>query len=580
MLLLFLAFLISFECCKADVVTIRNDVPRYDTDGNIVSAGDGCLSYHPDEQRYYLFGAHYQPCSEPNNDCYAGSGGFDQCKQHKKFDSAHCCGWRNATIAAWSSSDLVTWELEGLNILPVLTSNLSTYSSEYMAVFEPCGVYNRKTGFWNLFFLRDGYHLARAVARTAAGPFDVLQWTVPVPGMSEIVDFYFWQNASTGDLIMKHNSEVGGEFAVTFSDDYLSITGTSAVMGHEQGYTEGGGIFQYNGDTFVMAGYGCCFCTRGSNGFLWRSDSVLGNYTLLGDKIPRYANQTAVTHAQMFSVAPIYTRAGVTPMFVGIRFGSAPDFVKDHDFQYWYPLSFDDSNDMHNVTWVDSFSLDLFPPPPPPPVTPAAPWYSCSLMTLGACVEVPAGAPGAVASLGECETQCVPQYACSQDAIGMCEIVPAGTPGANATLAACEEQCAPVFVCSGAGGCTEEPAGTPGGVATLAECAALCVQCNLSGTWVGSARGVKIFLAQTAINASAATAVVWTEPAVWPSNATGVVTPGFLTVTGGWCGGAPCVGPVSPLEAGGVNCAKITWGGADGSWCNPDLEPTRCSNSS
>ena len=134
---------------------------------------------------------------------------------------------------------------------------------------------------------------------------------------------------------MKHNSGAAGEYAVTLSDDYLSITGTSPVFGHEQGYTEGGGIFQHGGATYVMAGYGCCFCGLGSNGFLWRSDSaaVLGNYTLLGDKVPRYANGTSVTHAQQFSVTPVYTRGGVVPMFIGVRFGSAPDYVKDHDFQ-------------------------------------------------------------------------------------------------------------------------------------------------------------------------------------------------------------------------------------------------------
>lgn len=211
--------LASLALLRAAPVTIRNDVPRVDSSGNIISAGDGCISYHPDLQRYYLFGAHYQPCAEPNTDCYAGAGGLRPCQQHQKVPAGSCCGWRNATIAAWSSPDLVTWDLEGLNVLPILTSNASAYSSEYMAVFEPCGVFNRETGFWSLFFLRDGYVLARAVARTAAGPFNVLQWDVPIPGMSRIVDFYFWQNATTGALIMKHNSEAGGEYAVTFSDD-------------------------------------------------------------------------------------------------------------------------------------------------------------------------------------------------------------------------------------------------------------------------------------------------------------------------------------------------------------------------
>ena len=325
--------LLSLLCCaaaaRAAVVTLSNSVPRRDTDGDIISAGDGCISYHPDEQLYYIFGAHYQNCAEPDDRCYAGDNGLAPCQQHQKVPAGQCCGWRNATIASWSSPDLVTWTKQGLDILPLLSGG-STMSSEYMAVFEPCGVFNRKTGFWVLYFLRDGYILANAVARTAAGPFDVLQWEVPVPEMTRIVDFYFWQSASTGELIMKHNSGAAGEYGVTFSD----VTGTSPVFGHEQGYTECGGIFRHGNQTYIMAGYGCCFCPLGSNGFLWRSDTVLGNYTLLGDKVPRLANGSSVTQAQQFSVTPVYTRSGVVPMFIGIRFGSAPDRIKSHDFQW------------------------------------------------------------------------------------------------------------------------------------------------------------------------------------------------------------------------------------------------------
>jgi hypothetical protein len=242
--------------------TIRNDIPRCDTDGDIISAGDGCISYQPDEALYYLFGAHYQPCTEPNNDCYSGPPGEEVCSHVGFVPNGTCCGWRNTTIAAWSSPDLITWSKEGLNILPLATANpASPLSSNYGAIFEPCGVYNRKTRFWNLFFLRDGYTLALAVARTAAGPFSVVQWSVPVPGMATIVDFYFWQSLD-GGLVMKHNGK-GGEFAVSLADDYLSINATSAEFGQELGYTEGGGIFAYGGESYVMAGFGCCFCTLG-----------------------------------------------------------------------------------------------------------------------------------------------------------------------------------------------------------------------------------------------------------------------------------------------------------------------------
>ena len=557
------ALVLASLAARAAGVTLSNAAPRRDVDGDIISAGDGCISYQPDEQRYYLFGAHYQPCAEPNDDCYSGPPGEPVCSKVGWVPEGTCCGWRNATIAAWSSPDLATWRKEGLDILPLATADpASPLSSNYGAIFEPCGVYNRLTGFWSLFFLRDGYTLARAVARTAAGPFSVLQWTVPVPGFSTIVDFYFWQRLD-GSLIMKHNGG-GGESAVAWDDRHFAVTEASTVFGRELGYTEGGGIFEYGPSTYVMAGYGCCFCTLGSNGYLWRSDGgVAGNFTLLGDFVPRNADRSSVTHAQQFSVTPVYTATGVVPMFIGIRFGSAPDFRKDHDFQFWAPLTFDAATGrMRNVSWIDSFELDLAPPPPPsPPPPPPAPWFACSFDAPGTCFEAPAGAPGATASAADCEAACVPEYVCSHIHPGTCVALP---PGAvKGAYASCAEACAPAFACSrdAPGTCESVPNGTPGAAPTLTACEAACVYCDLAGAWAGSAKGVRIEIAQARVNATAGAVTVWTTPAVWASNATGFAYPGALELRGGWGGGLAPVGPA----ADGTPCGLVDWG-ADGNW--------------
>jgi len=576
-----LVLAVVLQLSLAEAVSISNVIPRTDTDGDIISAGDGCVSYHPDEQRYYLFGAHYQPCEEPNDDCYSGSVGEGVCSKPGFVPSGECCGWRNATIASWSSPDLVTWRKEGLNILPLATANpASPLSSNYGAIFEPCGVFNRKTGFWTLFFLRDGYTLASAVARSAAGPFSVVQWSVDVPGFNTIVDFYFWQSLD-GTLIMKHNGG-GGETAVVLSDDYMRVVNSSALFGTELGYTEGGGIFTYGGATYVMAGYGCCFCTLGSNGFLWRANSTLGTYELLGDFVPRNDDGSSVTHSQHFSVTPVYTDAGVVPMFIGIRFGSAPDYEKDHDYQFWLPLTFDPATGrMHNVSWVDEFVLNLTAPaPPPPPPFPPSPWFSCSFDNVGDCVEVPAGAPGAVASNGACEAACVPEYVCSAGVPGGAEQCVPVPPGIIAGAApSCDAACAPVYGCSALpGSCEPMPHGTPGAVPSLAECEAQCVLCNIAGTWVGQSRSVDITIAEAPINATANTVTISVPPGVWSSNATGIARPGWLRVSGGWCDeGGGCVGIVSPLEAGGPQCAMITWDA--GVWCSPAVEPSKCPSS-
>jgi hypothetical protein len=580
LLLPLLALLAPSPSSAQGVVNISNTVPRVDTDGDIISAGDGCISYHPDEARYYLFGAHYQPYAEPNSDCYCGSEGLPKCSVTGFVPTGECCGWRNTTIASWSSPDLVTWRKEGLNILPIATANpASPLSSNYGAIFEPCGVYNRRTGFWTLFFLRDGYTLANAVARTAAGPFSIVQWSFPVPGFSRIVDFYFWQDLEEGTLIMKHNGN-GGETAVILSDDYMSVANSSALFGTELGYTEGGGIFKWGGKTYVMAGHGCCFCTLGSNGFLWQADSAVGTYELLGDFVPRNPDGSSVTHAQQFSVTPVYTSEGVVPMFIGIRFGSAPDFRKDHDFQFWEILRFDPTTGrMLNVSWVDSFTLNLSAPVvPPPPPAPPAPWYACSFDAPGTCFEVPANTPGSSATESACEAACVPEYVCSSSVPGgaeSCVPLPPGiVPGASSS---CEEACAPVYACSGGGAppgtCAAVPHGTPGAVASLSECEAQCVLCNLSGVWYGQEKNVPVTIVETPLNATARAVTISVPAGVWASNATGVVVPGkVLVLKGGWCG--TCTGVVTPLEAGGPACGMITWD--DGSWCSPEVEPVKC----
>ena len=477
----------------AAAATISNVEPRRDTDGDIISAGDGCISYEPGAARYYIFGASYQCSPEPNDDCYCGAGGCAPCESTQEFPplpSATCSGWRHMTYAAWSSADMVTWRKEGMNILPIMTDASSPYSSARNAYFEPCGVYNRQSGFWVLWFAHP-FDKGTAVSRSPGGPFELVQWEAAAGS----TDFYLWLDIATDALYMKHNGFPGPESVSTMSANYLAIAETSPPFGQAQGFTEGGGIFMRDGKFYVMAGYGCCFCNLGSNGFLWSSDGgALGNYSLLGDFVPRVAGGASVTHAQQFSVTPLYTASGTVPMFIGVRFGSAPDNVKCHDFQYWAPLTFDPATgEMNNVTWVDSFELELGAPPAPPPMPPSPPppWFLCSPTGSGACVEVPPGAPAAVASLAECQRA--------------------------------------------------------------------CVLCELNGTWYDvRGNGIPVFLQQAPVsNVSAAIAIE--APGYWTgANGTlrighAEVSGGFCGA------GSTCIGEVGPLAPGGPPCAMLSW---------------------
>ena len=174
----------------AHAATISNVTPRRDTDGDIISAGDGCISYEPAAALYYIFAAKYQCCEEPNDDCYAGPGGIGQCETTQDYPplpSATCCGWRHMTYAAWSSPDLVAWSKISMDILPMMTDASSPYSSARNAYFEPCAVFNRQSGFWILWFAHP-FDKGTAVSRNPGGPYELVQWEAAAGS----TDFYLW----------------------------------------------------------------------------------------------------------------------------------------------------------------------------------------------------------------------------------------------------------------------------------------------------------------------------------------------------------------------------------------------------
>jgi hypothetical protein len=159
---------------------------------------------------------------------------------------------------------------------------------------------------------------------------------------------------------------------------------------------------------------------------------------------------------------------------------------------------------------------------------------------------------------------------------GQCIAVPPGIiPGASSS---CSVACAPEYICSltTPGVCESAPHGTPGAVTSLADCQKQCILCNVAGVWVGQEKGINITITQQQINSTASAVSISVPPGVWPSSATGYVELGRVSITNGWCGKDECVGLVTPLVPGGVQCAEITW--EAGSWCSPALDPQHCNS--
>jgi len=102
------------------------------------------------------------------------------------------------------------------------------------------------------------------------------------------------------------------------------------------------------------------FCPAGADADVWTSTNPLGPYNYVSDVIAyNSTSKMFVIPAQQFGVFPIYTTGQTTYIYVGIRWGSAPDGLKDHDFQYWGPLQFDSQMNVTQMNFLDSFSLSM-----------------------------------------------------------------------------------------------------------------------------------------------------------------------------------------------------------------------------
>lgn len=67
-----------------------------------------------------------------------------------------------------------------------------------------------------------------------------------------------------------------------------------------------------------------------------------------------------IIHAQQTHIAEIPTTTGTAYIWMADRWGSRPDGIKGHDFQYWSsPLVFNNDGSIQKLSFVNAFTLDL-----------------------------------------------------------------------------------------------------------------------------------------------------------------------------------------------------------------------------
>ena len=377
-----LLLLLGLQGGRAKQFTVSNVAPRLDTaTGKILELGDGSIAKFGDT--FYLYGVQYVCTPSPRTT----PAGLPSCPVKDRRI------WANMSLGVASSSDMVNWQLESYDIVPEMHDADTRWPATKYAWFMP--TITRNATHYALWYYIDMYARGVAVSESPTGPFKIVHDSVPNLQLGS--DFFFW-TGSDGRTYMKHNGGCGqgikpphkgsGVCVARLAPNMTDIDATSPLL---DAPGEGGGIFERDGRWYIMQGHGCCFCWAGDDAQLWEStNGPFGPYTTQNDIIhcnstnhyaanltcggpgpggPCYsaAGSQCVPGArqrgpgaQQFGVFPIPEAGNKTAfLFVGIRYGSAPDGNKCHEFQYWDTLKFDGEGHVLPMTFQDTVKLDL-----------------------------------------------------------------------------------------------------------------------------------------------------------------------------------------------------------------------------
>jgi hypothetical protein len=283
-------------------VTIHNELPRRDTSGAVIDAHDGNLQFFAG--RYYLYGT-----------AYGKTAGFSINNRFRVYSSADLEHWTYA-------GELLKAPADGVYYRPYVVYNATT----------------RKYVLWYNWYpkLWDG-RVGVATSDTPAGPFTIVN---PGVQLSQAADHpgdgsLFVDRDGTGYFVYTVIDQGHAIRVERLASDYLSSTGeTSAVLAKG---CEAPAMFRRNDDYYVLFDSACCFCAKGSGARVFKSSSPLGPFTQLGN-VNRDATSDPIVHGQQTYVAELPTVGGTVLMWMADRWGSRPDHIKGHDFQYWAPL--------------------------------------------------------------------------------------------------------------------------------------------------------------------------------------------------------------------------------------------------
>lgn len=240
------------------VLTIDNQQPRFDTDGNIVDAHDGRVIQFG--SKFYWYGTRY-----------GNTNGFTVANEY----------------VCYSSEDLSRWKFEG---------RLMAQKPQGV-YYRPHVVYNARTKQYVLWYnwypkLWNG-QFGVAVSKSPTGPFELLNDNVAVKhtalGVGDLGVFVDDDQRA----YLSYNTIQGHQVSVELLDDAYTASTMQGSAFIDQ-HCEAGSMFKHKGTYYLLTDYTCCFCTQGSGAKVFTAANPLGPYTYR-QNINRHPGELAAT---------------------------------------------------------------------------------------------------------------------------------------------------------------------------------------------------------------------------------------------------------------------------------------------
>ena len=255
-------------------------------------------------------------------------------------------------------------------------------------MYRPDVVYNAVTGqyvlWWNYVSQKNSQsYYAAAVSPYPEGPFVVVRKKVNLTRSKTNVtgagDGHLFVDPADGRGYFIYTAGMPANHTIgvdALTSDYLGTTGVNSPSFPES-FVESPVLFERQGVYYAMFGHCCCFCYQGSGVIVHTAKHPLGPWTaeasgdvacqrpphlIREDPTPgqgcsfNNSNTTSVTRAQQNFVISI---GNGQMLWVGDRWGQAPDGIKGHEPTYMAPMVFLEDGAVAKMAWVDSFTIDV-----------------------------------------------------------------------------------------------------------------------------------------------------------------------------------------------------------------------------